>query len=294
MSSGLDPILDADKVIEAGCPALWAALSPLGRRARQPANFLPLQTAEARGKPFNATIGQITDGRGKAVPLPSMAAALSGLPDDERSRAFLYSPVEGLADLRQAWRQWQRRGVGPDVPSSLPIVTCGTAQARSLALELFVAEGRAVAVGTGRSGDRDLLEQKLGAEIVDLESLPSNNEPAVALLSAPIPRQLLIEIAERRPLVVIVDGGDPLFWDLIGRHPNLVPVKVDGAAEVGFLTFPLEPESGIAVALESKVKMILRAEVGSPSAATQVLLLRALTAASPPTAPVRPLKRPGT
>lgn len=165
----LDPVLDADKVIEAGCPALWATLSQLGRRAHQPANFLPLQTAEARGKPFNATIGQITDGRGKAVPLPTMAAALSGLGEDERSRAFLYSPVEGLADLRQAWRQWQRRGVRPELPSSLPIVTCGTAQARCLALELVVGEGRAVAVqADGRPGDRDLLDQKLGARVFEL------------------------------------------------------------------------------------------------------------------------------
>ena len=87
MSGGLDPILDANQVIEEASPALWKSLSPLGRQAQQPANFLPLQTAEATGKPFNATIGQITDGRGRAVPLPAMEAALAGLADDERSRA---------------------------------------------------------------------------------------------------------------------------------------------------------------------------------------------------------------
>jgi hypothetical protein len=45
---------------------------------------------------------------------------------------------------------------------------------------------------------------------------------------------------------------------------------------VGFLTLPWEPESAPARALESKIKMLLRAMVGSPSAATQTLLLRAL------------------
>ncbi|HET9227376.1 MAG TPA: hypothetical protein VFR31_11965, partial [Thermoanaerobaculia bacterium] len=59
--------------------ALRATLSPLGRRVQQPAAFLPLQTAQARGKRFNATIGQITDGHGKAVPLPTMEAVLSEL-----------------------------------------------------------------------------------------------------------------------------------------------------------------------------------------------------------------------
>lgn len=324
MSEDLDPILDANKVIEEASPALWRSLSPLGRRAQQPANFLPLQTAEARGKPFNATIGQITDGRSRAVPLPTMAAALGGLADDERSRAFLYSPVEGLADLRHAWRQWQRRGVRSELPSSLPIVTCGTAQARCLALEMVVEKGRAVAIRTGcRPGDLDLLTQKLGAQVLEIpphhgrfdptiiaRSLASleKDEPAVVLLEFPreetgyMPtghersalRHSLIEIAEHRPLIVIVDDcwevpetpSNSLFWGLIGRHPNLVPIKVDGAdghlgfpgGRVGFLTFPFALESGIAVALESKVKMLLRAELGSPSTTTQVVLLQGLQA----------------
>jgi hypothetical protein len=45
---------------------------------------------------------------------------------------------------------------------------------------------------------------------------------------------------------------------------------------VGFLTFPFAPESGIAQALESKVKMLLRAEVGSPTATGQMVVLRGL------------------
>jgi hypothetical protein len=299
----MDPILEADAVIQRESPALWEALSPLGRRARQPANFLPLQTLEARGKAFNATIGQITDGHGQAVPLSPMAAALAGLDEAERSRAFLYSPVDGLPELRRAWREWQRRGQRPELPSSLPVVTCGTAHARCLAAELFTAEGRSVVLPQPcRDGDHDLFVLRLGARPLPcadassisriLDDLPEGESAVVLLESAPAFRDGLIAAAGRRPLVVIVDDtweglGRPsasLFWDLIDRHPNLIPVKVDGAdgqlgfpgGRVGFLTFPFEPESGIALALESKVKMLLRAEVGSPSAATQVVLLRAL------------------
>src|SRR6202035_1674979 len=141
-----EPETAADAAIQAASPALWEALSPLGRRLRLPANFLPEQTAEARGKAFNATIGQITDGRGKAVPLPVMAAALEGLDEAARSQAFLYSPVEGLAELRQRGRERQRRGRLPGLPSSLPIVTAGPIQALSLAADLFAAPGRAVAL----------------------------------------------------------------------------------------------------------------------------------------------------
>ena len=321
--AGADPILDPDTVIREASPALWLSLSPLGRALRQPASFLPLQTAEARGKTFNATIGQITDGRGGAVPLPSMAAALSGLDAAERSRAFLYSSVEGFPDLRRLWREWQRRGVRAKIPSSLPMVTLGTSQALALAAELVVAEGRKVVLSEPiRDADRELFSLRLGAHLIAcdfigggrfdptavsrlLADLP-DGEPAVVVLE--FPREdtsyepktrertsfcwSLAAAAERRPVMVIVNGtweglGTPsnsMFWRMISLHPNLVPLKVDGAegqlgfagGRIGFLTFPFEPESSIALALESKLKMLLRAEVGSPPAVSQVLLLRGL------------------
>jgi aspartate/methionine/tyrosine aminotransferase len=320
-----DPVVEANAFLAEAAPAVWAVLSPLGRRALQPVHFLPLQTAEARGKPFNATIGQITDGHGTAVPLPAMAAALAGLDEAERSRAFLYSPVEGLPELRRAWRDWQRRGQPPELPSALPIVTVGTAHARTLAAELFVDERRKVILPDScREEDQALFALRLGAHPLPcacthgghfdpaavsrhLADLPEG-EPAVVLLEfprgetgyMPVTRErsalchALAAEAERRPLVVIVDDtwaglGTPsssLFWGLTGRHPNLIPLKVDGAdgqrgfpgGRIGFLTFPWEPDSDIARALESKTKMLLRAKVGSPPAMTQVLLLRALQA----------------
>ena len=318
-----DPVLAANDFLSAAAPAVWAALSPLGRRALQPASFLPLQSAEARGKAFNATIGQITDGHGTAVPLPAMAAALSGLGDAERSRAFLYAPVEGVPELRRAWREWQRRGMRSAPASSLPMVTAGTAQARSLAADLFVGEGtRVVLPHPGREEDHELFSLRLGAQAVpcdctsgghfDPAAIPRHladfpaGEPAVVLLEfprgetgyTPVVRErasfcsAMAREAEHRPLVVIVDDtweglGTPsasFFWSLAGRHPNLIPLKVDGAdgqlgfpgGRVGFLAFPWEPDSDLARSLESKAKMLLRAQVGSPPAMTQIVLWRAL------------------
>lgn len=288
MTDPLDPIADADAVIQRDAPALWEALSPLGRRLRQPASFLPLQSAEARGKPFNATIGQITDGRGKAVPSPSMAAAASGLDDARRSQGFLYSPVEGIAELRQLWRERQRRNAPVGPPSSLPVVTAGPAQALALAAEMFVTEGREVVLPQpAGEADRELFAMRLGGPLVP--ALSAGSEPAVVVLrQSEVPSEALAA-ARQRPVIAIVDdtgAADPtvsVFWQLIGAHPNLVPVKVDGAdalgfpgGRVGFLTFPFEPDSPVARAVESKVKMLLRAAVGSPPAFSQVLMIRDL------------------
>ena len=99
-----------NEAIAAACPALFELLSPLGRRAFFPPD-IPFQAAQARGKTYNGTIGQITDGYGQAVPVPALADALDGLPSQARNRALLYSPVEGIAEVRRAWRAWQRRNL---------------------------------------------------------------------------------------------------------------------------------------------------------------------------------------
>lgn len=316
--------------LERELPALAATLSPLGRRAVYPRG-IPFQAAEARGKAYNGTIGQITDGAGGAVPLPSLAAALGGLAPEARDRALLYSPIDGLPELRRRWRQRQRRGVPETTPSSLPLVTAGLTHGLSLAADLFAGEGRAVAVAAPFWGNyRQTFETRTGARLVSapayrdgafdpaapaaaLEGLP-DGEPALAVVNfpsnpggySPTPEERsrlvasLLAAAERRPLVVLcddayagqvfVDGvpAESLFWELVGRHPNLVPVKIDGATKelsffggrVGFLTFPAEPGSAAAAALESKVKCLLRATVGSPVAASQAVVLAALESPS--------------
>lgn len=326
----------ANDAIEAASPALHRALSPLGRRAFFPQD-IPFQAAQARGKRFNGTIGQITDGRGGAVPLPSLAAGLAGLPAEARNRALLYSPVEGIPELRHRWREWQRRDLqeaggpvaGAGAVSSLPVVTVGLTHALALTADLFGGEGRVLAVpGPFWGNYRQVFALRTGVRVVSAPAFAglrydpgslsgalagaglAAGDPALALVNFPAnpggysptagERRELVEslarVAEERPLVVLCDDAyagliyeeeipsRSLFWDLQGRHPNLVPVKIDGATKelaffggrVGFLTFPFEPGSAVAAALESKVKCLLRASVGSPVATSQVLALHAL------------------
>ncbi len=326
MAEKSDPVEAVNAPLEREAPALFSALSPLGRRAYFPPD-IPFQAGEARGKGLNATVGQITDGRGGAVALPGLAAALSGLSPADRNAALLYSPVEGMAEVRRRWRDWQRRGVPAAVPSTLPVVTDGLTHALSLIADLFGGSGRTVAVPQPFWGNyRQTFAVRTGARMataaayVDgrfnpraisqaLADLPAG-EPAVAFLNLPsnpggysptVPerRELradLVAEAGRRPLVVICDDAyaglvyeadvprASMFWELVGAHPDLVPVKVDGGTKefsffggrVGFVTFGLPEDSEGARSLESKLKCLVRATVGSPVAASQVILLQAL------------------
>jgi aspartate/methionine/tyrosine aminotransferase len=317
--------------LEEGAPALFRALSPLGRRAFFPPD-IPAQSAQARGKEINGTIGQITDGRGGAVPLPPLAEALSGLSPQDRNQALLYSPIEGMPEVRRLWREWQRRHLpdplkGDDLPSALPMVTDGLTHALSILADLFGGEGKALAIPRPFWGNyRQTFAARTGAVVKTaaayvegrynvhavaeaLDGLP-DGEPAVTILNLPSNpggysltteerRQVIASlcgVAERRPLVVICDDAyaglvfEPdiprasLFWELIGQHPNLVPVKIDGATKefsffggrVGFITFAAAPDSEIAQSLDSKMKMLVRSVIGSPISTSQVVLLQAL------------------
>ena len=289
----------ADRTLQAVVPAVWAALSPLGRRLFQPANFLPQQTADAKGTAYNGTIGQITDGRGKPLPLEPMAGALSGLPQAARDRSFLYSPVEGIAEVRAAWRERQRRGIHEDLPSSLPIATSGRELAISALAEIFLQPGRTALVASpDPAAFEDLLtlhtEARVAPAVLDGETLAA----ALGQLPAGEPGFLLIsgvDLADRadvvqaleaadRPLIVVCDAGETLdprswFWDLVGRAPHVVPFLVDGPEEsfpgagLAFITLPFAPGSAVASALESKVKTLLRAVVGSPPSLAQMIWL---------------------
>jgi hypothetical protein len=206
----------------AEAPALLAALSPLGRRVRQPASFLPLQSAEARGKRFNATIGQITDGAGRALPLPAMAEALSGLSEAARSQALLYSPVEGLPELRRRWRERRRRGLPEHLPSSLPLVTAGMTQARALVADLFAAPGRPVLLPAPlRAADVELFALRHQARLVEVA--PGGWRTALGELKKGEPALLLLDLApdrgRRRPSV-----------DESAAHQESVPAAPEGIA----------------------------------------------------------------
>ncbi len=316
---------DVNAVLERAAPTVYRSLSPLGRRAFYPQD-IPFQAQQARNAEINGTIGIFTDGHGNAVPLPSMAAAFQ-LDRADQNRAFLYSPVSGIPELRKRWREWQREGRGEDThPSSLPLVTVGLAHGLSLVADLFGGEGRPVAIASPFWGNyRQVFHLRTGAEVVTAPAYVdgrldpevyekaltghAEGEPAIVLVNYPSNpggyspsaeemhalRASLLRIAEQRPLVVLCDdayGGfvfddsprESLFWALSGAHPQLLAVKVDGGTKefaffggrVGFLTFGVSPESDVAVALENKVMSLIRSTVGSPVAASQVVLLQAL------------------
>jgi aspartate/methionine/tyrosine aminotransferase len=227
----------SNEILQREAPAVWASLSDLGRRIHFPRD-IPFQAAEARSVTYNGTIGQITDGRGQALRLEGLDLALAGLEPADRNTALLYSPMAGLPELRERWRQWQRRAAPVDRPSSLPIVTVGMTHGVSIAADLFGGLDKPVAVPEPFWGNyRQIFGTRGGARVLGAplfragrfnagvieEALAGEpaGTPAVAVLNFPAnpggyapsegERAALLDslraLAESRPLVVICDDA---------------------------------------------------------------------------------------
>ncbi len=136
-------------------PGVVRCLSPLGRRAAFPKGIV-YQAAQAKGSRINATIGQLTDGSGRAMPLKPVARGGRDLPPEE---TFLYAPVEGPRSLREAWLARERRLAGgtSDGQASLPVVTHGLTHSLSLIAGLFSDDNTEIVLPTPSWGNYKLV-----------------------------------------------------------------------------------------------------------------------------------------
>ena len=152
--------------LEQAAPAVFAMLSPLGRRLYFPKGILS-QSAEAKqkGKRFNATIGIATE-KGGPMYLPSMQRHLVEIAPND---AYNYAPPAGRQTLRERWRE----KIVAENPSlhgkafGMPITTSALTHGLALAGDLFVAEGDRILLPDQLWGNYRLTyEVRLGAEIV--------------------------------------------------------------------------------------------------------------------------------
>ncbi|MEC8052636.1 MAG: aminotransferase class I/II-fold pyridoxal phosphate-dependent enzyme [Myxococcota bacterium] len=113
-----------------------ALLSKKGREIFFPSKGILGQSAEAKGKRINATIGIALEDDGSPMRLPGLAEQVDVAPAD----VFPYAPSYGKPGLRDLWRSMLREknpSLG-DTAISRPVVTHALTHALSVAGYLFV------------------------------------------------------------------------------------------------------------------------------------------------------------
>lgn len=154
-----------DEQLEKAAPAVFAMLSPLGKRLYFPKGILS-QTAEAKTKAtkFNATIGIATE-KGGPMYLPSLHKHVV---DVAPADAYSYAPPAGRPTLRERWRE-KLLAENPSMRGKafgLPIVTSALTHGLAVVGDLFVGENDRILLPDQLWGNYRLTyEVRLGAEI---------------------------------------------------------------------------------------------------------------------------------
>jgi aspartate/methionine/tyrosine aminotransferase len=115
---------------------LYEMLSDKGKAIFFPAKGILAQSADAKGKKINATVGIALEEDGTPVRLSSVAKKI----DLDPKQVFPYSSSFGNEDLRKKWKELMVRKNPSlrDKKTSLPVVTCALTHGLSIAAYLFV------------------------------------------------------------------------------------------------------------------------------------------------------------
>lgn len=249
-------------------PSLGKALSSFGRRVYAPKG-IPFQAQQAAGCKVNATIGQITDGKGQPLPLDRLAGLMKDLPQKD---VFLYSPIQGRERCRTLWKN---KLIAEDIrfsTLSLPGVSLGICHALAMATDLFFERGDTLVVpdlywdnydqifevrhearmvhypfydGTtfNIKGLKQVLDEVSGKVhvLLNFPNNPTGFSPTLNEIKQI--SDLLVSAAEKRIIVVYCDDAyhglvfepnattQSLFFELIDSHPNLIALKADGVTK---------------------------------------------------------------
>ncbi len=257
-------------LLQDGHPGALRLLSPLGRRAAMPLG-IPQQSEQAKGVLRNATIGQITDGNGKPLALPSLEKHFRGFAD---TSSLLYAPQAGLQPLREAWLR--RLALPAGTPASVPVVTTGITHGLSLCADLFTGPDVPVILAAPYWDNYEMIfTMRTGAPLVTYPVFDDGWRFNVAGLAA-----RLAEVAGPS-LVVLNFPSNPTGYSpypdevdaivrLLAAHPHPVCVVCDdaynglffdaalyGKSLYGALAAALDPTRGLVCKVDGATKELV-------------------------------------
>jgi len=132
--------VDINRVIRDTNPYVFdELLSEKGKRAFFPTRGILAQTAEAKGKALNATIGTALEDCGATMELAAMGSQLAAGDGD----IFSYAPNLGKPEIRNAWKKMllKKNPLLREDGISTPVVTASLTHGLSAAGSLFIETG---------------------------------------------------------------------------------------------------------------------------------------------------------
>jgi aspartate/methionine/tyrosine aminotransferase len=256
-------------------PSVFELLSDRGKNIFFPKLGILAQSAQAKGKDINATIGEAVEDNGHPMHLAELGQ-LVNLPD---TSVFPYAPSFGKPDLRNSWKSfiYKKNPSLGETTISLPIATNGITHGISISSYIFVNEGDSVIVpdlywenyslifennylgeiqtfplfhngGFNHDGLEKMMEESKGKIILVLNfpNNPSGFTPLVSEING-IVDLLAVQANKGKKIVVLIDDAyfglvyekevytESIFTKLSTLHENILAVKLDGATKEDYV-----------------------------------------------------------
>ncbi|MDR0515478.1 MAG: aminotransferase class I/II-fold pyridoxal phosphate-dependent enzyme [Fibromonadaceae bacterium] len=180
LANALNSNLGLDKCVA------YRVLSERGRRIYFPHKGILGQSAEARGKEINATIGTAFEENGTPLALPSVQKSFA-MPEKTIQASFLYQPSFGKAQLRKKWSEklLQKNKNLSSAKFSEPVVTAALTHALSISASLFINPGDTVIMPDLYWDNYDLIfSESYGANIKTYNTFVNGNFDVASLAQA--------------------------------------------------------------------------------------------------------------
>lgn len=264
-----------NEVIQKSHASLFELLSERGKNIFFPKLGILAQSAQAKGKEINATIGEAVEDNGHSMHLADFDQLIN-LPD---AAVFPYAPSFGKPDLRNSWKSfiYKKNPSLGETLISLPIATNGITHGLSICAYMFVNEGDKVIIPdlywenyslifeNNYLGEIDTfplfhnggfnfsaLEKKMestSGKIVLLLNFPNNPTGYTPLNDEIVKIVDLIKVqAEKgKKIVVLIDDAyfglvyekdvytESIFTQLSVLSENVLAVKLDGATKEDYV-----------------------------------------------------------
>lgn len=266
---------ELNQVLSREHSTLYSFFSRKGQEIFFPKQGILAQSAAAKGKRINATIGEAVEDDGSPMSLSALKSEIN----IDASKAFPYAPSYGKPEIRKAWKDHlfkKNPGLaGKNI--SLPVATCGITHALSIAAYLFLEEGselfipdmywenynlifnnwfnvKTVTYNLFKDGNMDMeaLANVLSGSnrrisvLMNFPNNPTGYTPTDKEAAAII--KMVQESAERgNKVLVLLDDAyfglvfekdvykESLFSSLAGLHENVLCVKMDGPTKEDYV-----------------------------------------------------------
>ncbi len=267
--------IDLNEIIQKVNKNVLELLSDRGKNIFFPKLGILSQSAQARGKNINATIGEAIEDDGSSMHL-SEFDKLINLP---LGSVYPYAPSFGKKELRDYWREsvYRKNPSLGTTPISVPIVTSGLTHGISMSGYLFVDEGDTVVIpdlfwenyslifenaykgkvvtfplfkngGFNVDGFSETLDT-INGKIVLLLNFPNNPTGYTPLVSeiGPIVNAIKKQADQGKNIVVLIDDAyfglvyeekvytESIFTQLCNLSEKVLAVKLDGPTKEDYV-----------------------------------------------------------